>query len=789
MKHKKIRITCLSKLSLFGFGVCLLLLAFQINSSADPLAPPYSNPLEESLKGKPCEIWDDEQGIPHIHALDERVGTACLGYIHARDRGWQMDFFKKTVQGRKAEFFGKGNIRSDFFLRLLGLQEKANSLFQEMSKEDQDVFWAYSWGVNRGMKEAVSKGVYEFQKFNYSPDTWRPQDTIAISLLQSFDQTRRTFLTQLDDFERSKIFGNQTLDLFDPIGLPWDASILKTEDLSNPTIKPSSTLPSATASSPAPFTIAEKYTGGKMDLSSLDSILGGPDMGSNSWVVSPKYSKSGKAWLANDPHLRLTRPTFWHWVHLDAGKIDAIGASFPGVPFIFSGANRHVSWGLTNSFLPAAKVTFVAEKELEQAKTFRPLIWVKVWKFKIPFFFKSFQRTATQLPVLPIPNIPSGKAVVLRWTGFDLKAKDFAGLLGFMRSQNVREMDNYLAQTGVPSWNFNFADDQGSIGYRAIGRIFRPTKGNAFSVLDKTLAEVENNPEFSQPLTREEMPHVLNPDRGFVVTANNTHWPAGAPLSSGRAPKSAFRAFRIEELLKASPQHDLESNQKIQCDVQAVDARFILPKLLTTLAIVAPSGLSEKETSAIGLLKAWNFETDVNCVACGIFRSWVGTLYSTQKLDSASLYRMLNGNTTSEWKSKLVSTFQESIAQLTNKGKREFPKWGELHLNYFRHLADPEYAKVPPLGTPGDENTVNPGSGFTDENPFEHTDGASQRLLVEMTSPPTVYSILPGMNADLPVKDFSDPSSPWQDWAGCRMKKRNFPVDWSKLTSQTHLVL
>jgi penicillin amidase len=346
-------------------------------------------------------------------------------------------------------------------------------------------------------------------------------------------------------------------------------------------------------------------------------------------------------------------------------------------------------------------------------------------------------------------------------------------------------MDGYLAQTGLPSWNFSFADDQGSIGYRATGRIFRPAQRNNFSILTQTLAEVENDPEFSAPLTSDEMPHLLNPDRGYIATANNNHWPLEAPLQSGRAPYTGFRAFRIEELLQATPQHDLESNRKIQCDVQAVDARFLVPQLITNLASAAPFQFNEKETSALNLLKSWNFETDVQCVACGIYRAWVNILYTTQKLNSMSLFRTLNSNPSPEWKNQLVSAFQESVAQLTNKGKKPFPKWGELHLNYFRHLADPEFQKIAPIGTPGDEHTVNPGSENNKENPFEHTDGASQRLIVEMTSPPRVYSILPGTNVDLPAQDLNDPHSPWQDWAQCRMKKRNFPVDWTTLPAKT----
>jgi penicillin amidase len=213
-------------------------------------------------------------------------------------------FSKKTVQGRKAEFFGKDHIKSDFFLRLLGLQEKADSIFQEMAPEEQNFYWAYAWGANRGLQKAAE--AYEFQKYGYTPDPWLPQDIIAISLLQSFDQTRRTFVTQLEDFARIQTFGEQTEALFDPHGLPWDSSILKEEDFQSPSpnskpnpLKPkNSRLPTPSAA----------HT--QLDLSYLQPLLGGPDMGSNSWVLAPKRSKTGKAWLANDPPLKTDSSTF-----------------------------------------------------------------------------------------------------------------------------------------------------------------------------------------------------------------------------------------------------------------------------------------------------------------------------------------------------------------------------------------------------------------------------------------------------------------------------------------------
>jgi penicillin amidase len=456
-----------------------------------------------------------------------------------------------------------------------------------------------------------------------------------------------------------------------------------------------------------------------------------------------------------------------------------------------------MSWGLTNAFLPTAQVSFVDEKELASAPSFRPLIWVKVWKIQVPFFFKTFQRTASHLPVLPIPNTPPGKAIVLKWTGFDLKPKDFVGMTTFMSAKNVNEMNEALSRIGIPSWNFNFADDRGNIGYRAIGRIYRPDHKNAFAIPTRTLSEVETNSEFSHPLTPDEMPHLLNPTRGFIANGNNTHWPQNAPFSSGRAPYAGFRAFRIEELLKSTPQHDLESNRKIQCDVETMDARFLLPKLLSQLKKSAD--FSEQEKSALALLKSWDYQTPVECQACGIYRAWVNAIYSTEKLNIQSLYRILERTEQPDQQQRypqfpqlqerINTAFVETVADLTHQGTQPFPKWGKIHLNFFRHLAGPQFEKTDPLGTSGDEFTVNPGTENDPEHPFEHTDGASQRLVVQMTSPPQVYAVLPGTNLDVPTTSLTQQDSPWLDWAQCRLVKKNFPVDWATVRSKTKLEL
>jgi penicillin amidase len=237
--------------------------------------------------------------------------------------------------------------------------------------------------------------------------------------------------------------------------------------------------------------------------------------GSNNWVLAPSRSRSGKAWLANDPHLALKNPPFWYWVHLQGGDVDAIGASVPGVPLIASGASRRMAWGLTNSYLDVGDVWAVERSELRGIVTTRPWIWIRFGFLKLPFFFKTIERTRQGWPLLPL-DAGAGRALVLRWSGYELASSDVEAAPRLMAAADVRSMDEALSRVGIPSWNFVFADTAGGIGYRAVGKVPRREGVPEWGVLSGTPSMALAPTPW---LAVSEMPHVLNPARGFVATA------------------------------------------------------------------------------------------------------------------------------------------------------------------------------------------------------------------------------------------------------------------------------
>jgi len=695
------------------------------------------------------------------------------GRAHAIDRLWQMDFLRMTAHGQRAELVGWKAIETDFSMRLLGIKERAEVIYTELGPRITRLLEAYSSGVNAGTAEGFENGRYAFERWGGRTRAsqvapWQGTDTIALLLLQSFDQTRKTFGTELTEAARLEKYPSQMAAWFDPdrpVPPPWDTAILKKGEYSHiPATIPPETQFAAT--NPWPHA----------DLAELPIS----ETGSNNWVVGPGRSKTGSAWLANDPHLDLRYPATWHWVRLLGAGFNALGASLPGIPLIPSGTNTHVAWGLTNAYLNVADLVAVPEKELRDSVKTRPTIWVRAIGVNFPFFFKSFERTASGRPVLPVPG-PPGKKLVLDWSAFKLNGtfmrESLEGFIELMQSPHARAADQGLAKIKVPAWNFVFADTQGTIGYRAVGMTPRHLSGTSparFGVTHRTdLREWEKERDSIPMLSADEMPHVFKPKRGYVVTANNRHWPRDSTLEGGRSFSDGFRAFRIEELLTTSPKHDLASLQKIQCDTQAVDARFLLPGLLK---VVDPTWPTTQK------LRQWldsGTPADLDCRVCGLYRRWIDHLFEDYSLNEIALFRILTDLQASkapEWAPRIQKALAEAQEDL-QKHKALFAPWGEHHCSRFDPLSEDSHFFEQCLATPGDKQSVNPGSLKYDSKSgrFLHTSGASQRLIVELTDPPTVYAIVPGTQKDGATRDLQDLNSPWNLWARCQLQKLDFP--------------
>ena len=71
-----------------------------------------------------------------------------LGYVHAQDRLWQMEFQRRIGHGRLSEIFGAATVAQDRFLRTVGFGRAARTAWEQMPEWAKARVNAYVAGIN-----------------------------------------------------------------------------------------------------------------------------------------------------------------------------------------------------------------------------------------------------------------------------------------------------------------------------------------------------------------------------------------------------------------------------------------------------------------------------------------------------------------------------------------------------------------------------------------------------------------------------------------------------------------
>ncbi len=677
-----------------------------------------------------CEATYNNIGVTYqnVKSLDQYY--YCFGYHHGKDRAWQMDYFRRVAQGRNAEVYGYSSLKSDLMMRLLDLPSLASKLYQGLPSENKNWLAAYSAGANKGFIEG--KDAKELKDLNIVPEPWTPEDSILVLVLQSFDQTRKTFFRDYEEEKSKEHWKEKAVELFNEDDAPWFNTILKEGEYpKNTGVSKTSYIPSK---KPA---LWENFP-----------EVFGKESGSNNWVVSKNKSKNGYAMLANDPHLDLKTPLFWYWMSFKTPDFNIIGGSLPGVPVIISGTNGNVAWGLTNAYINTADAVFLKDYPKDYFVSFRPKVDVKLGFLKLPFIFKTFEKTIDGDPVLPL-DIDNNAKMVLRWTGFKMKSHHLVPMFNLMKAKNVTQMDDALKQVGVPAWNFVFADQKGDIGYRVVGEAFREHKIDEYGISTETPEEFRIK-ELLHPMER---PHVLKPKREYIYSANNRHWPKNSKFYGGRGYTLSFRGYRIDELLKIG-KHDLDSFKRIQCDRQAVDAQFFVPKILKLVKIPE--------------FKNWNYYTSNDSIAPSLYRRLMDLLMEGWQVNEHALFKLLDHP--SETQIKELNSFS-TVARNQISGR----SWGQVHKLTFAHLSkNADWKFSPEIEGIGDNHSVDPGTSKwdPDKKNYEQFSGASMRMIILMKPIPEIYLSLPGYNRNYTQHQPNTPS--WKEWKACEYNQVKF---------------
>ncbi|HYD58417.1 MAG TPA: penicillin acylase family protein [Burkholderiales bacterium] len=549
---------------------------------------------------RPVEILRDGYGIPHIFAATPEDAYYALGFVHAQDRLWQMEMSRRVAAGRLAEALGPAALETDRFLRTLGIRRSAQANLKHYNADTVKALEAYAAGVNAFL---AAKPVLppEFWLTGVRPEPWEPVDSIAWTKMMAWDLAGN-WRSELLRMRLAPTLSNARIDEFLP-PYPGDAA-------------------------PALPELRELYQqAGKASRELAERFGEAPDfaLGSNSWIVSGARSATGKPLLANDPHLGLTAPPVWYFAHLNAPGLDVIGATLPGVPGVVLGRNPRIAWGFTNTgpdvqdlYLEKLddKGNYLTPEGPRPFRTFQETIKVKGRDDEILTV-----RVSRHGPVISDvlraaqDGLPRGHVVSMAWTAL---AEDDLTVQGAINLGRAQDWPGFLAAARdfhAPQQNMSYADAAGTIAFIAAGRV--PVRKPANDL--KGLAPApgwDERYDWAGYVPFDELPRLVNPPAGTVVTANEKVVPPGYGHHITFEWQPPYRASRIRALLGEAERHTLRTFAALQGDVVSLASR----QLLEILKDTRPK--SDEAREVLQQLREWDARMDPDRSEPLLFVAW-----------------------------------------------------------------------------------------------------------------------------------------------------------------------
>jgi penicillin amidase len=607
------------------------------------------------LEGR-VTVRRDRWGVPHVEA--ERHGDLFFaqGYCHGQDRLWQMDFYRRAVRGRVAEMAGPEGLPVDRLMRTLGIRrvaEREQAALEPGLRAQLERFCA---GVNAAAEDARARP-FEMQLLRLEFDPWTPADILSLGKLLAFGLST--------NWERELLRADMVRDLGPEL-----------------TVRLDPTYPAGN-----PVVTQEAWGGDGLSIvEQIDAVrrsigFAAEASGSNNWAVSGARSATGAPLIAGDPHLPPSMPGIWYEAELRHRERFVRGASLPGLPGIYMGQNNDVSWTITN-VMGDVQDLFVERVEDDSylfEDVWRPLRTVReeiVVKGRAEPEVLEVKHTHHGPIVNEALGADEAEPLALRWLTLDAPTV-FAGMFEQLEIGSGPELVAALEGHTSPASNLIWADRKGSIGYKLIGRL--PLRRGGCPDLPKPGWSGEFEWEGTIPYA--ELPEVIDPESGFLVTANNRIVGDDYPHHITSEWLDGYRAKRIEQMIEAKEKHDLDSFEEMQTDVLSLPGI----EAARRLGRLSPSGQRERSRSIA--LRSWDGRLDPETVAGTIYQAFLLRLarevtraaIGDRDLSERWLDRADNGFTahnTSPWRwhSHLMSLWEEGDAELIGR------PWEELVL-------------------------------------------------------------------------------------------------------------
>jgi penicillin G amidase len=610
-------------------------------SGGDPVAGPQI----EGLSG-PVNATYDESGILHLSCGTDEDCFASLGYFHAANRFFFMDFVRNQVRGKLASLVAAGDLilaqdyeNRRFFSTAAG-EPLETKIYDDASPAVQGYLDAYTRGVNawiadmRAEKNGATLTIeYDFGLIvKENIRDWEPEDSAAVSLY---------VLNDLSNNSGSELSLGEELPAVMAVSPALASDMFSGRPVFDAFTEPAGNAPPPGFPLPPPRATARQAPAHGSSVAALaghgslladarrrmqkvgsGSAIAAPgETGSNNWAVAPSRTSGGNAILANDPHLLLTNPSIWFAVELDAkssgdGDIHVAGSTFPGLPAVMVGHNESIGWGVTTAYWDLADVYLEEVSADGTTVTFNgeqvPIL-EKDFTFDDAASGGTVTKTFRWVPHHgPIVSEEAGSAVSIRWRGHE-GGTDLDAFFNLARAGSVAEGKAAVESVCSASQNFVVIDKDGSIGWFPYGRV--PSRPWASAALAPWLPlPGDGSAEWGDSVPLADLPQLLDPTNGSIATANADMTGASADgdlLNDGQAALQAYdkaegtRARRIMDLLdEGGSEHSVSTLTTMQGDTFSLYGEALTPLILDSAATAM---LTPEEQAVVDALAAWHF--------------------------------------------------------------------------------------------------------------------------------------------------------------------------------------
>ena len=742
-------------------------------------------------------ITRDIHGIPHVTGSNSYDAFFGQGFATAQDRLWHMEFDRRKAFGRWAELVGKAGLESYITMRKFQIENSVLKDLPNMNAETTSMLEAYSAGVNAFINSTATLPV-EYKLTNSKPEPWSPKDSLGVYKVRHI---------MMGVFE-GKYWRAQ---LINHLGAEKTSDLIKGYQQGHLLIVPP----------------LDTYTGPVLDgLESLRSAIESiawmqedPEAGSNSWALHGSKTISGKPLLAGDPHRGLDTPNCYYQNQITCPDFDVVGLSFPGCPgFPHFGHNEKVAWCVTHAmadyqdlyiekFAPNSNGTTYQWKDKELD------VESKEDTVKISGL-SDHQITLKSTKHGPIisENTSGTRGIAFKYTSIASINHGFEALIPQMTASSVSEADQAMEKWVDPCNNYMFVDVHGDIQYLNRGEVPVRTNENAWFPVPGWTGEHE----WEGNIPFEKMPRSINPENGFIVTANNKIIGDQFPYYMALDYAPEFRAKRIVERIEGLDKATVEDMVSIHSERTSVPASVYVPHILNL------DNLNPLQAQAQEILRNWLYAMDPDSTAPSIYSAFrwklhvkvIGSLLgplADQALVSGGrgapthmnhlAIRLIEGLKNDDpsllpdgetWDATITQAFVEGVEYLreTMGEDPESWAWGKLHYTNPTHtLADIFYNHKDLLNPPsvpmgGDGDTPQAGS-FAMSKPFVMTGMSVARYVFDPSDWDNSRWIVPlGSSGHPGSPHYSDQTEIWSKVQVIKMAYTSEALAEIKVTEQ-----